>query len=103
MKNIMAKRIVIYMAGCLFTSVGLIKIYFPHQIKIQKLHSITIFKKFLKQKKRGFNMPDCKQCCGTCRYGSYDKTDGYICVNSDSEYVADFVEYKHVCDEWESK
>nr|DAE38043.1 MAG TPA: hypothetical protein [Bacteriophage sp.] len=52
MIGIMGNRIVIFMAGCLFTSVGLIKIYFLHQIKIQKSHSITIFKIFQKQKKR---------------------------------------------------
>ena len=43
-------------------------------------------------------MPDCKQCCGTCHYGSYDEINGYVCVNSDSEYVADFTEYNHTCD-----
>ena len=48
-------------------------------------------------------MPDAKQCCGTCQYGSYDKIDGYVCVNSDSEYVADFTEYNHTCDSWEEK
>lgn len=45
----------------------------------------------------------CNQCCGTCRYGSYDKEDGYVCVNDESEYVADFVEYNHSCIDWESK
>ena len=44
-----------------------------------------------------------KECCGTCKYGSYDKMQGYVCVNADSEYIADFVEYRHVCDEWEGK
>lgn len=48
-------------------------------------------------------MQDTKQCCGTCKYGSYDKTDGYVCVNGDSEYVADFVEYDHSCENWEEK
>lgn len=48
-------------------------------------------------------MPDTKQCCGTCQYGSYGKIDGYVCVNSDSEYVADFTEYNHTCDFWEKK
>lgn len=45
-------------------------------------------------------MQDTKQCCGTCKYGSYDKTDGYVCVNDQSEYVADFVEFDHSCDEY---
>lgn len=48
-------------------------------------------------------MAECKQCCGTCKYSSYDKMQGYACVNYRSEYVADYVEYKHKCDEWESK
>ena len=48
-------------------------------------------------------MASCKQCCGTCEYGSYDKVDGYVCVNNESEYVADFTEYDHTCDCWERK
>ena len=43
------------------------------------------------------------KCCGTCRYGYYDKMQGYVCLNSESEYVADFVEYDHSCEEWEEK
>ena len=42
-------------------------------------------------------------CCGNCKYGHYDKMQGYVCVNDESEYVADFVEYEHWCEEWESK
>ena len=34
-------------------------------------------------------------CCGTCKYGHYDKMQGYVCVNDESEYIADFVEYEH--------
>lgn len=48
-------------------------------------------------------MDDCKQCCGTCEYGHYDKMQGYTCVNADSEYVADYTEYDHVCDEYTEK
>ena len=44
-----------------------------------------------------------RKCCGTCEYSSYDKTDGYICVNDESEYVADFVEYNHSCEDWVKK
>lgn len=29
-------------------------------------------------------MADRKQCCGTCEYGSYDKVDGYVCVNNEN-------------------
>ena len=48
-------------------------------------------------------MASCRQCCGTCEYGSYDRIQGYVCVNDESEYVADFVEYDHRCDCWEQK
>lgn len=42
-------------------------------------------------------------CCGTCKYGHYDKMQGYACVNDESEYVADFVQYEHWCEDWVSK
>lgn len=45
----------------------------------------------------------CKKCCGTCRLVYYDEMEGYVCVNDESEYVADYVEYDHKCDEWEGK
>lgn len=48
-------------------------------------------------------MTECKECCGTCEYSTYDKTNGYVCVNNESDYVADFVEYDHSCDFWEQK
>ena len=41
--------------------------------------------------------------CGTCEYGSYDRMNGYVCVNDSSEYVADFVEYDHCCEEYTQK
>ena len=43
-------------------------------------------------------MLDTNSCCGTCKYGSYDKTNGYVCVNDESDSVADFVAYSHSCD-----
>jgi hypothetical protein len=48
-------------------------------------------------------MTNHKKCCGTCEYGTYDRIDGYICVNDNSEYVADFVEYNHSCENWKEK
>lgn len=45
----------------------------------------------------------CVQNCENCRYGAYDKMQGYVCVNPNSEYVADFVEYNHTCDDWKGK
>lgn len=43
------------------------------------------------------------KCCCTCQYGSYDKMQGYVCVNGDSIHCADFTDYDHCCDEWEGK
>ena len=51
----------------------------------------------------GRNRTTCERCCGTCKYSTYDKVQGYVCVNDESEYVADFVEFDHVCDDWEGK
>ena len=48
-------------------------------------------------------MLDTNSCCGTCEYGTYDKVNGYVCSNDESDYVTDFVEVNHVCDEWEGK
>ena len=48
-------------------------------------------------------MLDTNSCCGTCEYGSYDKINGYVCVNDEIDYVADFVEFNNVCDEWRGK
>lgn len=58
------------------------------------------FKNFSKNKKRMIHM---NGCCGTCKYGHYDKMQGYVCVNDESEYIADFVEYEHWCEDWVSK
>lgn len=44
-----------------------------------------------------------KECCGNCKYGNYDEMQGYVCVNGESEYVADFVEYEHSCCDFEAK
>lgn len=44
-----------------------------------------------------------KQICGNCKYGSYDKMQGYVCVNDESDYCADWTEYDHTCDYWEGK
>ena len=78
-------------------------IQFSTSDKNSKVTFDNDFQKFFINKKRGFNMPDCKQCCGTCKYANYDKTEGYECSNIESEYDGYFVEYKHSCDDWESK
>lgn len=41
--------------------------------------------------------------CRICQYGSYDEMQGYVCVNGDSEYVADFVEADHSCIDYTPK
>ena len=43
------------------------------------------------------------KCCGNCNFACYDKMNGYVCCNPESEYVADFVDYEFCCDEHEEK
>ena len=42
--------------------------------------------------------------CKTCKWHEHENIDdGYVCVNGDSEYVADWTEDDHCCEEWEEK
>lgn len=41
-----------------------------------------------------------KENCGNCKWCDAEHGD-LVCVNSNSEYVADFVEKNHTCDDWE--
>lgn len=43
------------------------------------------------------------KCCVTCEYAEYDEINGYICTNSESEYIADFVEVDHSCIDYTPK
>lgn len=44
------------------------------------------------------------KCCGTCKYHRYDDIgDDWVCVNDQSEYYADWIEYDDSCDEWEGR
>jgi hypothetical protein len=44
------------------------------------------------------------KCCGTCKYHGFEKlSDGFSCVNEQSEYFADFTEYNDSCEEWEER
>lgn len=45
---------------------------------------------------------DRKKCCGTCKWHSSDGMS-WVCVNNNSEYVADFIGYEDVCEEWEGR
>lgn len=45
-----------------------------------------------------------KECCGNCKYHQYeDISQGWVCCNQDSEYVADWTDYTDSCEEWESR
>lgn len=49
-------------------------------------------------------MQDEREVCGTCRYCKLESKDsGFICTNPDSDNIADWVEYKDFCYEWEQK
>ena len=44
------------------------------------------------------------KCCGTCKWHKFENiSDGFVCVNSDSDYCADWTEYGDSCEEWEKK
>lgn len=44
-----------------------------------------------------------KRNCENCRWCATEENDDMVCVNSDSEYVADFVDENHYCEEFEEK
>lgn len=45
-----------------------------------------------------------RKCCGTCKYHQFEGIDeGYVCVNSESEFLSDWTEYGYSCPEWEGK
>ncbi len=49
---------------------------------------------------------DKREICGNCKYCHKEKVSDdwdMICVNSDSEYCADWVEYEHSCDSFERR
>ena len=42
--------------------------------------------------------------CGTCKWHKFENiSDGFVCVNSDSDYCADWTEYGDSCEEWEKR
>lgn len=47
---------------------------------------------------------DKEKCCGTCKWHQHESVDdGWVCVNSDSEYCTDWTDYEDGCDEWEGR
>ena len=46
-------------------------------------------------------MRDTREICGNCKYHKHeDIDDGWVCVNTDSEYCSDWTEYTDSCDEF---
>jgi hypothetical protein len=44
------------------------------------------------------------ECCGTCRWHEHeDVSDGWVCVNGESEHVAEWTEYDFCCDKHERR
>lgn len=42
--------------------------------------------------------------CGTCKYHEYEEvSQGWVCVNDQSEYLADWTEYEDGCVCWEER
>ena len=53
---------------------------------------------------RGVNPMKDDRCCGNCKYHTYeDVSQGYVCCNDNSEYVTDWTDYEHCCDEYEDR
>lgn len=46
-----------------------------------------------------------KECCGTCKYHIKDENfeEDYICLNTESDYLADWTDYNFVCDEYKER
>lgn len=44
------------------------------------------------------------KCCGNCKWHEHDEQYGdWVCVNADSENVADFTDYEYSCEEFKEK
>jgi hypothetical protein len=58
-----------------------------------------------KSKKRRVKMAREKvEICGNCKYHQHeDITDGWVCVNDESEHLSDWTEYGDTCEEWEER
>ena len=45
-----------------------------------------------------------KECCGTCKWHQHENIDdGWVCVNSDSDYCADWTDYNDYCMDYEER
>ena len=44
------------------------------------------------------------EVCGTCKWHRFNKIDGeWECINHDSLYCGEEMDYKDKCDRWEDK
>ena len=41
--------------------------------------------------------------CRNCKYAHYEPPHGYVCTNSDSEHIADFLDGGDWCEKFEEK
>ena len=45
-----------------------------------------------------------ERCCYNCKYHEFEDIDnGWVCVNDESEFVADWTEPTFGCPEWEER
>jgi len=45
-----------------------------------------------------------EQICGNCRWYEHENiSNGWVCVNNDSDYCADWTDYNHTCEYWEER
>lgn len=45
-----------------------------------------------------------QEICGTCKWHAHENiSDGWVCINSDSEYCTDYTEYNDTCERWEER
>lgn len=44
------------------------------------------------------------RCCGTCKYHEHEDIDnGWVCVNPESDYIADWTDYDFCCEDYEER
>ena len=54
--------------------------------------------------REGVEQMEEEKVCGTCRYYKYETaSQGYVCCNCESDYLADWTDYSDFCNEWEGK
>lgn len=45
-----------------------------------------------------------KKCCGTCKWHKFKNVHAeWICINGESDYVADWTDYNFYCEDYEER